>query len=253
MALTVFRSPITFKFSVAARYCCAMLTLPVTMLPKSFTSPISSFSCLVAAQKIFRPRCRFAVTHCIERKTDNTANENRPPANLARPQQLPTISTDFLRGHQTFVSLLRIEVEASKIVDERCIEEQAIESIEYAPMARQNVGCVFCSRAAFERAFREVAKNSDDSHDCCEWQSAHLSGSSRKNQKCASVCHRECGRDSANHAFPRFSGTHRWREFMFPEAVRCNKRRVRAHQHQKEERQQVCEIRGLKPVRRATR
>ena len=43
-----------------------------------------------------------------------------------------------------------MEVEAGKIVDEWRIEEQAIETIEYAAMAGQEVGSVFRAGAAFE-------------------------------------------------------------------------------------------------------
>lgn len=63
-----------------------------------------------------------------------------------------------------------MEVEAGKIVDERCIEEQAIEPIEYAAMTGQDIRGVLRSGAALERALCEIAEDAHDCHDYCERQ-----------------------------------------------------------------------------------
>src|SRR5215510_9493489 len=107
-----------------------------------------------------------------------------------------------------------MEVEASKIVDEWRVEEQAIESIEYAAMSGQNVGRILCARATFESAFGEVAEDADDSHYCRERQGEF------KRQFAEEPEVRECRHcegcdDPTDCAFPRFTGTDRRREFTF--------------------------------------
>jgi hypothetical protein len=98
-----------------------------------------------------------------------------------------------------------LEVEACKIVDEGRIEEQAIESIEYAAMAWENVGSVFCARASLECAFREVAENSNHRHDNGEWQDIFQWQFTKKPKVCE-CSHGESRNDSADYAFPRLAG-----------------------------------------------
>src|SRR5919205_3499409 len=107
-----------------------------------------------------------------------------------------------------------MEVKACKIVDERRVEEQAIEPIEYAAMSGQNVGGIFRARATFERAFGEVAEDSEHSHQCRERQRV-FERQFAKEPEMSERRHRERCRESANRAFPGFAGTDRRREFMF--------------------------------------
>src|ERR1043165_5728485 len=52
-----------------------------------------------------------------------------------------------------------------EIVDERRIEQQAIDPIENATMAGQNLRRVLRARAALQRAFGQVAEYSRDIHE----------------------------------------------------------------------------------------
>src|SRR5437868_575591 len=55
-----------------------------------------------------------------------------------------------------------------EIVDDRRIEQQAIDPIENAAVPRQDFRCVFRARAAFQRALSQIAKHADDIHYRCE-------------------------------------------------------------------------------------
>src|SRR5215213_2070999 len=124
-----------------------------------------------------------------------------------------------------------MEVEACEIVDERRIEEQAIQSIEYAAVSRQNVGSILCARATFERAFGEVAENSDHCHQYCEWQHV-FERQFAKEPEMRERRHRECREEPANRAFPGFTGTDRGREFTFTQrASDVISACVSTHQH----------------------
>ena len=51
-----------------------------------------------------------------------------------------------------------MEIEAGKIVEERRVEEQAIEPVEYAAVSGQNIRRILRTRAAFQREFDGFSK-----------------------------------------------------------------------------------------------
>ena len=75
-----------------------------------------------------------------------------------------------------------MEVEAGKIVDEWRIEEQAIESIEHAAMAWQNVRGVLCPAPRLSALSARSPKIPTIVMITASGN-VYLSGSSRKNQK----------------------------------------------------------------------
>src|SRR5437868_14683817 len=56
------------------------------------------------------------------------------------------------------------KVGQGKIVDDRSIEQQAIDPIENTTMARQHLRSIFRAGAAFQRAFSQIAKYAEDVH-----------------------------------------------------------------------------------------
>src|SRR5262245_8533330 len=98
-----------------------------------------------------------------------------------------------------------MKVEAGKIVEERRVEEQAIEPVEYAAMSWQNVGRVVCARATFKRAFSEVAEDADDGHHGRKWQ-GEFERQLAKEPEVREGPHCQCSDNSANRAFPCFAG-----------------------------------------------
>ena len=65
---------------------------------------------------------------------------------------------------------LLLKVDPTKIVDERRIEEQAIQSIKHTAMARQNLRSVFGTGAAFKRTLCQIADYSQGRHDRTQGQ-----------------------------------------------------------------------------------
>src|SRR5215208_1001272 len=136
------------------------------MLPKSLTSPMSDFNFSLLRRK------SFALSAAWLFPTWYKAKPTMPPTNNTTSKPSTTTTAPIIKTIFFVVMSERsaMEVETAKIVDERCIEEQAIESIEYAAMTGQNVRGVLCSGAALERAFREIAKDSYHRHDHCQRQ-----------------------------------------------------------------------------------
>src|ERR1044072_6439768 len=113
----------------------------------------------VFPQIILRLLRRVAIAHCIKPKKHDRQQKNEHQ-DCKRDEHAANNLHDFLRSHELASAM---EVEAGKIVDEWRVEEQAIESIEYAAMSGQNVGCVLCARTTFESALCEVAEDDGDS------------------------------------------------------------------------------------------
>ena len=108
---------------------------------------------LITAQKVLCGLGRLAITDRIERKANNSGNENENQQS-DRSDDAKDYENEFAIGHQPASSGgSAVEVKASKIVDERRIEEQAIETIENTAMSRKNVCRVFSSSTALESAF----------------------------------------------------------------------------------------------------
>src|SRR5215217_935254 len=136
------------------------------MLPKSFTSPISDFNFSLLRRK------SLALSAAWLFPTWYKAKPTIPPTNNTTSKPSTTTTEPIIKTIFFVVMSERsaMEIETGKIVDERCIEEQAIEPIEYAAMTRQNVRGVLCSGAALERTFREIPEDSYYRHDHCQRQ-----------------------------------------------------------------------------------
>src|SRR5215831_666637 len=94
-----------------------------------------------------------------------------PPTNNATispspTTTLPTMMTIFLVP----MAWLAAKVGPGKIVDDRRIEQQAIDPVEDAAMARQKLRGVFGAGAAFQRAFGQITQHAQHVHDCGQRQ-----------------------------------------------------------------------------------
>ncbi len=106
---------------------------------------------LVVLEKILGRHRSLAVTDLVESKSHYAARKN-DDEQAQRDYDRSDDDDDFLCGHQLMMS--GIEVNASKIVDERRIEEQAIETIKHTSVTGKQFSCIFGSSPSFESAFR---------------------------------------------------------------------------------------------------
>jgi len=136
------------NFQIQLRYAVAILDADVAgnERAKIFHFANVPLESLVIPKISFGRSGRVAVRHRAEGKENDPAGKERHNQRQHR-QDANDNQNDLFCGHR----LMKIRV--SKIVEERRIEQQAVDSIQHTAMPRQNVSSVFCSRTAFQSAF----------------------------------------------------------------------------------------------------
>src|SRR6185436_5401675 len=147
----------TLRFKVASPFWFCVLILPVTNEPKSLTSPISRFR-ISLVRRYVRAVSAASLLPIVLKTNQPMPTTKRTTSKPSTARMPPTIKIIF------FVLIFSPEIGVCKIVDERRIEQQAIDPIEHATMARQNLRSVFRAGAAFERALGQIAEYTHDIH-----------------------------------------------------------------------------------------
>src|SRR5258708_2753976 len=133
------------------------VNVPRNQRTKLFHFADVSLENLIVTQKGARGFRRLTVANGVKREPGYSAHEQSH-----NQRQNADDSGDnqdyFLRAH------LRVEIQPGKIVDDRRIEQQAVESIQYTPMTRKNPGRILRARTALQSALSQVADHAYHVH-----------------------------------------------------------------------------------------